>query len=252
MTTKEKFITLFVVAIMVASFFILDYNSNKNKEREVNNINAILDTNVTVINIDSSKSTSIKTIEGLDDAELLSIQSKEIQKLQNLVDKYSKDNKKLKLRLAATFQTSTSLNIITPTISNEVNTSGDCEEVISSLVFSSTINKDKWINGTIDASRDNTIVKMKLYDEYELAIVDSITKRKRIPYGIITSKSPYDSVKEFRVAILDLPKSMKQPKWNVGITGGVGLGVTPFGRVTYGAQITLGINRSLIPLNFLK
>lgn len=256
MTKSEKFLTV-TIFTLILTLCLIGWYSNKRisqlvtQRQQINNINAIIDTNRTVVNSDSSKSTSNLIIENMQANDLLKIRNGQIHNLQLVIDEYRKQSTKVILRDAMVFETNDSLSKVLKTLVKDT-ISVDCMEELRSLVFSSEINT-KWMKGTIDASMDTTIIHLKIHNEYSLVIVDSIQNKQHTAYGILTTKNPDDNISNFKIFIGDLPKSLnKQVSWGIAVTGGPSILISPVGTINYGIGVTIGLSKTLIPFNFLK
>jgi len=118
--------------------------------------------------------------------------------------------------------------------------------------------QDKWINYTITSKKDSTTLDLHTTDGYSVAILherrklfkkfnnkgDSIFFKKMVPVAVVTSFSPYSSVKDVRSYSVTIPKI---PKWGLSLQGGVGMVATFNGQVYPGVHLGIGVHYILIP-----
>ena len=208
-----------------------------------NNIHALEDTVRIKVHTDSSKTYQLQALMGnvsktfsyLDDK--LYTKDSVIIGLQKVIKNY-----KGKLQSATVFSSNTDVNTIQTTVTVNGLSSIDTNGWYKKISFSSDINLGKWINGNIIAKWDTTILNLKVHNEYSVVV----GFEKGVPYGDITTKSPYDSLNKIRTFDVTIPIPKK---YSIGITGGYGIMIGPRG-VSNGIVVSIGIQRTIIKLPF--
>lgn len=88
-------------------------------------------------------------------------------------------------------------------------------------VYKSRFNLDNWIIGSTKATKDSTYVDFKVNNDYSLTIgiepTGFLGLGKGKPFGQVTNKNPYSTVKTMRTYNVGLPRDKK---WGLGVYGG--------------------------------
>lgn len=102
--------------------------------------------------------------------------------------------------------------------SNKTEVSG----TIDYPVYKSSFNLDNWVIGNTRATKDSTYVDFKVNNDYSLTIgvepTGFLGLGRGKPFGQVTNKNPYSTVKTMRTYNVALPKDKK---WGIGAYIGV-------------------------------
>jgi hypothetical protein len=211
MDIQKIFLSLLIIAILLLTIksFVKDFTLTNYEEKYKMQIQVLKDSvkhyktkdgkNVAEINVlVSSKASLLKEIQS--DKKIISTLKSEVNKYKNNTD------------VVTVIETVTVIDTLfdTDTVVTYIDSSGN-KEIEYGIVFN-----DKWIsiNGFVNSKK--TKLSIETNDEYSVAIV----KDKKNYKAIVTSSSPYSSVKDVASYKVKLPK----PKYfGIGIIAGYGL-----------------------------
>lgn len=116
--------------------------------------------------------------------------------------------------------------------------------------YTSDVNLGKWITSHIIANKDDTYLKLSVFNDYTVVLGEETNKKglfhifdTKIPFVEVTNLNPYSStntLKSYQVTNGIQPKS-----WGIGIQIGYG-GQLSKGIINTGPYIGLGISKNLI------
>lgn len=230
---KKDFIIFWLLVILLFSYRACKSHEEVN-EGYISGYNTLQKEKKTWIDKEGHYNSKIETLTSDNIAFLLEGEHKDstIQKLTRLVDKYKKDIKK-----------QGSITIIHTEGEVEGSSITVVDTTKQEVKYTSDFNFKGWVWGSTIATKDSTHISFKYKDEFNIVVGEEKTGflglGKSKPYSLITSKSPYTTVKEQKTYQTTLPPPKK---FGVGFIAGYTLGP----QFTIAPSVGVGVSYNFI------